>query len=78
MNSRARKVIPLQNFKLKIEFMNGERKIFDVKPLFVYSVYKSIKDNGAFNKVFISNGIVQWPNEVDICPDRLYDDSVKL
>ena len=75
MNPRAKKAKALNGFMVEVEFTNGEIKHFDVTPLLKYPVYESLKVRTYFEKVFVSQGIVQWPNEVDISPDTLYLDS---
>lgn len=73
-------VQPLDNYKLLLEFDNGEKRIGDVSPLLVKPVFAFLKDNAFFNSVYIEYGAVTWRdsngNEVDICPDKLYMDSV--
>lgn len=78
MNPRAKKAKALDGFKIEVEFINGEIRIFDVMPLLSYPVYQPLKARAFFEKVFVSQGIVQWPNEVDISPDLLYLDSQEV
>lgn len=75
MNPRAKSVKPLNNYILEVEFTNGDVKHFDMKSLLQYPVYQPLKDPPYFKRVFVSGGIVQWPNEEDISPDLLYLDS---
>ena len=75
MNPRAKEVQILGLYMLKLKFTNGEVKTFDVSALLSYPVYTPLKDATYFQKVFISQGIVQWPGEEDISPDLLYLDS---
>ncbi len=75
MNPRANSVEVLDGFRIKVGFRNGEIRIFDVTPLLQYPVYQPLKDSSYFARVFVSQGIVQWPNEVDISPDTLYMES---
>jgi len=75
MSPRAKKAKALDGFKIEVEFANGEVRIFDVAPLLNFPVYQPLKTRSYFEKVFVSQGIVQWPNEVDISPDTLYLDS---
>jgi hypothetical protein len=75
MSPRAKKAKALDGFKIEVEFANGEIRHFDMAPLLNYPVYQPLKDRSYFEKVFVSAGIVQWPNEADISPDLLYLDS---
>jgi hypothetical protein len=78
MNPKAKKLKILGEFLIEIQFSTGEIKSFDVQPLFKYPVYECLKSNEFFKKVFISDGVVQWPNELDTSPDLLYMDSKKV
>ncbi|MCM2282524.1 MAG: DUF2442 domain-containing protein [Bdellovibrionaceae bacterium] len=77
MNPRAKSVKPLSQFVLEVEFTNGEVRRFDVSPLLKFPVYQPLQNRIYFEKVFVTQGIVQWPNEEDISPDLLYLDSQK-
>lgn len=73
-------VQPLRDYKLLLEFDNGEKRIGDIAPLLVKPVFAFLKDSTFFNSVYIEYGAVTWKdsngNEVDICPDKLYMDSI--
>lgn len=77
---KAVNVTPLDNYCILVEFENGEKRIGDIKPLLSKSVFAPLKNIGLFNKVYIDFGAVTWKdhngNEIDICPDKLYMDSV--
>lgn len=78
MNPRVRKVTPLEGYKLRIEFSNGETGEYDCTPLLEFGVFKELKNVQYFKSVKVVGGTVAWPNEQDICPDTLYLDSIKL
>lgn len=70
-------VKPLDNFLLLLEFSNDEKKMFDVKSLFDKPVYKPLQDKALFDKVHvIYDYTIAWNDEIDMCPDSLYSDSV--
>lgn len=74
-----RSVTPLDDFFLLLEFSNNEQRMFDVKSLFDKPVYEPLKDKVLFNKVYIIyDYTVAWNDEIDMCPDSLYSDSVPL
>ena len=77
MSPKAISVDALENYMLRIEFDNGEQKIFDVKPYFKFKVFEEIKDLEMFNTVKIAGLSIKWDNGVDICPDELYNTSIK-
>lgn len=72
----ATKVFPLDNYMLKIEFDNGEIKIFDVKPYINGNWYSELADKNYFKTVTTNQVSVEWENGQDICPDELYYNSV--
>ena len=77
MNPRVNKVTPSSDYKLHLEFTNGEQGIYDCSPLLEFGVFKELKDKNYFMKAKAWDGTVVWPHEQDICPDTLYLDSVK-
>ncbi len=68
----AQTVKALDNFQLQIDFDNGERKCFDVKPYIQGSWYGELKDPLYFKRVFVNGYTVEWPNGQDLCPDEIY------
>ena len=75
MTPKAIKIEIKENYILLIEFDNGEKKLFDVKPYFKFKVFKELKDLKKFNTVKISGLSIEWYNGADICPDELYSNS---
>lgn len=74
---RVTDVEPLQDHRLRLLFDNGERRIFDAKPLLDIKVYAALKHESIFNSVKAAYGSVLWPGDIDYCPDCLYMDSVR-
>ncbi len=79
MNPRIKNVIPNKDFTLLLEFTNGEKGIYDVKPLLHLPVFKYLTIGNNFYKATVGNGkTVCWNDDIDISPDTLYLDSIKL
>ena len=78
MNPRVTGVLPEKNYNLHLWFTNGEEGVFDVKPYLDKGIFSQLKDISMFNSVKPFIGSIQWANEVDICPDTLYLDSIKI
>ena len=76
MNPRVKSVKPNEDFTLSIVFENSAIKRFDVKPLLSEGVFQKLQDFKIFQQVRNSYGTVEWPEEIDICPDTLFEDSV--
>jgi len=78
MNPRVRAVKALLDYKLEIEFSNGEMGVYDCSHLLDFGVFKELRDKSYFKLVRPWGGTVAWPHEQDICPDTLYLDSQKI
>jgi hypothetical protein len=78
MNPRVQSVVPSADYRLRLTFSNGEIGVFDCAHLLTFGVFQEFKDLDYFLRASVANGTVVWPNEQDICPDTLYEDSVKL
>ena len=77
MNPRVIKVIPNKDHTLILHFSNGEIKRYDVSPLIKKGgVFSKLNDINIFNQAQVTLGTVEWPGEIDICPDTLYEDSL--
>ena len=70
------KVLPENNYILLLEFDNGEKKFFDVKPYIKGTWFYELSNQAYFNRVHANGFNIEWPNGQDICPDDLYYNSV--
>jgi len=78
MNPRVKKVKANENnYTLEIEFENGEMGVFDVSKYLNIGIFKELIDKNKFKKVYVRFGTVVWESEQDLCPDTVYEDSVK-
>ena len=66
-------IYALEDYKLKIDFIDGIRKIFDCKPLLEKKIYAPLKDKNFFDRVYLSCGGAAWNDDIDIAPEYLYD-----
>jgi hypothetical protein len=74
----VKEVTPSSDYKLNLLFENGERRLFDMSPLLDKGIYQTLKEGSMFNRVKVTLDFIEWPNGVDIDPDRLYEESIKL
>ncbi|MBQ7588894.1 MAG: DUF2442 domain-containing protein [Lachnospiraceae bacterium] len=73
----ATMVEPGKDYVIRVTFDNGEIKTFDVKPYIKGSWYGMLKDEAYFSRVKTDGFTVVWPEGQDICPDELYENSIK-
>lgn len=68
-------VTPLADYKLLLEYDDGEKRIFDVAPLMKFQAFSPLADEAFYRQVRVISGCtVGWDN-IDICPDCLYSHS---
>ena len=78
MNPRVEAVEPRDDHTLEITFTNGEVGVYDCRHLLNFGVFRELQDIRYFSRASVAYGTVTWPHEQDICPDTLYEDSVKV
>jgi hypothetical protein len=78
MNPRVSTVVPKDDYTLELTFTNGEVGIFDCSHLLTFGVFSEFEDIHYFRRVSVLQGTVVWPHEQDICPDTLYEGSIKV
>lgn len=72
---RIKDVKPLKDYKLLVEFENGEKRIKDMKPYLEKGVFSKLKNKNIFNKVKIAYGTICWDENIDLCADSIYETS---
>jgi Protein of unknown function (DUF2442) len=60
---------------LRLEFENGEKRIFDMTPYLDKRPFVSLKAPHLFAMAKVDYGTVVWPGNIDIAPETLYDRS---
>ena len=85
-------VVPNDDFTLSISFDNGEKRLYDVRPLLKKgTVFEHFTNIEAFRRVYVDEQLCiawdidpsidsnkVWNNKVDLCPDSCYIDSVPI
>lgn len=69
---KAISVKALPDYMLQVDFSNGERGLFDVKPYLQGEWFSELKRPEVFSAVQIAGLSVAWPDGQDIAPDCLY------
>ncbi|MBP9726782.1 MAG: DUF2442 domain-containing protein [Gammaproteobacteria bacterium] len=60
------------HLRLKVKFADGLEGTVRFKFSHLTGVFDSLKDQAFFNLVFLDNGVVTWPGELDLAPDAMY------
>ena len=75
MNPFARRVCPVGDSTLEIEFETGERRVFDMTPYLRRGVFARLRDRSIFMSARVVAGSVEWPGGIDLSYDTLYVES---
>lgn len=65
------------DYTLELVFENGEKRIFDMKPLFDKKPFAKLLNSPLFFKASVQYGTVVWPGNIDIAPETLWTRSVQ-
>lgn len=74
-------IYAISEYRLCIQFSEGETKIYDVKPLMKkYDVYKALEDKELFECVGMDVGGygVVWNDEIDISCNELFENGTSV
>ena len=71
---RIKNIVALKNYQLKVEFITGELKIYDCKPLLEKDVFKALENENLFRKVKVDIGGygIIWSDEIDLSESELW------
>lgn len=78
LSPRVKRAEPLPDYKLQLEFTNGEQRRFDAAPLLAHAAFAPLKDEAFFRLVRVEYGTICWPGDIDYCADTLYAQSEKI
>ena len=74
---KVSEIFPLDNYKLKIVFNNGQIVFFDFSDLLQYECYKPLENKNLFDSVSLHKGVPVWDNgNIDIAPEYLYENHI--
>ena len=76
MFHKVKAVKPLKEYMLDVQFVNGEKKHYDVSALFEkWEAFKTLeKVGGLFEQVKVDSGGygISWNDDLDVSCDELY------
>ena len=65
------------DYRLTVSFDTGETGVFDMSPLLWFACYRPLKNPDYFLRAHTERGTVVWPNDEDVAPEMLWEQSVK-
>jgi Protein of unknown function (DUF2442) len=65
----------LHDYKIKVTFDNGEKRIANCLKWLNGEVFEPLKDKSYFQQFFVDGWTISWPNGADIAPETLYTES---
>ena len=72
-------VIAEADYMLLVDFADGQRKRFDMKPIIARGgVFERLKDAEFFKKAHVDRDTVAWDDVIDIAPESLYERGVAI
>jgi len=72
MGPSVKTVEARSDFKLVVEFDNGEIRLFDVVPYLDKGIFTELQNISYFKRVRVAFGSVEWPHHQDFSHDTLY------
>lgn len=72
----VKSVKALPDFNLFITFESGEKKLFDFKPYLKFKINEPLKNPSVFEKVYADGTSIAWSDDLDFCPETLYEKGV--
>ncbi len=69
----VRDVKPNEDYTLLLTFENGEKKIYNARPLLEKTIYAQLRNLAFFLGAKAECGTVVWNDDIDIAPEHLYE-----
>ena len=74
----VKEVRPNEDYKVSVVFTGGQRGSFDCARYLNDPFWASLRDKSHFDKVFLDHGVLTWPDGVDIAPEEVWEDTVRI
>lgn len=71
-------VQPQHDHTLIVIFKNGEKKLYDCKPLLHRGIFQPLQNLDLFLQAHEQYGTVVWNDEIDIAPESLYEKGIPI
>ncbi|MCF8302795.1 MAG: DUF2442 domain-containing protein [Bacteroidales bacterium] len=63
----------IRDYRILIEFNNGERKQVDLKDELEAEVFQPLRNKEVFKRFSINFNTIEWENGADLAPEYLYE-----
>ena len=67
-------VTPLPQRRLTVRFADGLSGEVEFRDTHLHGVFSALKDPTVFAQVRCDHGFVEWPGDIDLAPDAMYDE----
>ena len=71
---RVVSVEPLEHLRLAVRFADGLSGEVILEKSHLQGVFQALNDPALFARVSCAHGFVEWPGEIDLAPDAMYDE----
>ena len=71
-------VKPQDDYQLLLTFANDEVRLFDVSKYLEIGKFQELKEKTLFKSVIVHFDSIEWANKLDLDPELLYNNSVKV
>lgn len=72
-NWKVVSALPLGARRLAVRFADGVSGEVEFRESFFFGVFEAIRDPEAFAQVRCDRGYVEWPGDLDLAPDAMYE-----
>jgi hypothetical protein len=77
MNYDVIEVQPVKHLHLNVKFRDGLNGKVIFKESHLSGVFEALKNPDLFSKVNCEHGFVEWPGEIDLASDAMYEEVKK-
>lgn len=79
INYIVKAVTARDDYSLLVDFIDGQRKQFDMKPIIARGgVFERLRNLSFFKQAHVDRDTVVWDDVIDIAPESLYDKGVAV
>ena len=75
---RIKDIKVLDNYNIEIDYINGEKRIYNMEKNLGFIFYKNLKNINYFKLAKSVETTIEWPNGEDIDPNELYENSIVI